>query len=138
MNEFDLIKKYFTDKFASITDNNSANVPLGIGDDCALMTNDSSCYTAISTDTFLEGTHFFKDTDPFSLGFKSLAVNLSDLAAMGAKPIGFTLALTLPNNDSNFLERFSLGMYLLAKRWNCPLIGGDTTRTEVRLLQPYA
>src|SRR5574344_1133655 len=98
MDEFELIKKFFANF------DKGEHIKLGIGDDCALLTCPSDSYLAVSTDTFLEGTHFFKDTDPKAIGYKSLAVNLSDLAAMGADPVGFTLALTLPKYDDEFLH----------------------------------
>ena len=122
MNEFDLIKKYFSSFSAGF------NIEEGIGDDCALVNIPKGETLAISTDTLVENIHFFKDVDPYSLGFKSLAVNISDLAAMGAKPLGFTLALTLPDINENFLEKFSKGLLDLAKIENIPLIGGDTTK----------
>lgn len=122
MNEFDLIKKYFSglDK--------GNDIALGIGDDCALLNCSSDYYLAISTDTFVEGTHFFKNTDPVAIGHKALAVNLSDLAAMGAIPVGFSLALTLPFYDDIFLKGFSDGLKSLATKFKVPLIGGDTTK----------
>lgn len=85
---------------------------------------------AISTDLLVEGRHFFSDVDPAALGHKSLAVNLSDLAAMGAEPAGFVLGLALPRIDHDFLAAFAQGMYALADRHACPLIGGDTTRGQ--------
>ncbi|MGN1392499.1 MAG: thiamine-phosphate kinase [Succinivibrionaceae bacterium] len=131
MDEFSIIKKYFMDDYND--SNDTKEVVLGIGDDCALLQQQNDKYIAISTDTFLEGTHFFKGTDPMSIGYKSLAVNLSDLAAMGAKPIGFTLALTIPDSSENFLERFSKGLKFLAKKFNCKLIGGDTTKGNLSI-----
>jgi thiamine-monophosphate kinase len=76
----------------------------------------------------VEGRHFFAGANPEWLGHKALAVNLSDLAAMGAKPIGFTLALALPNANATWLAQFSQGLFRLAQQWQCPLIGGDTTQ----------
>jgi thiamine-monophosphate kinase len=122
MDEFELIKKFFANF------DKGEHIKLGIGDDCALLTCPSDSYLAVSTDTFLEGTHFFKDTDPKAIGYKSLAVNLSDLAAMGADPVGFTLALTLPKYDDEFLHSFCEGLFSLARSFNVPLVGGDTTR----------
>ena len=83
---------------------------------------------AVSTDSFLEGHHFFAGTPAEAIGYKALAVNLSDLAAMGAEPIGFTLALTLPKADAQFLAGFAAGLKMAAERYLIPLIGGDTTR----------
>jgi thiamine-monophosphate kinase len=122
MNEFDLIEKYFK------RDIDSSLIELGIGDDCSLLNIPNEKSLAVSTDTLVENIHFEKDVDPFRLGFKSLAVNLSDLAAMGAKPLGFTLALTIPTKDEQFLKGFSEGIFALANKESIPLIGGDTTK----------
>jgi len=119
--EFDLIRRHF-----------SRPAPpgvLGVGDDCALLPTGPGAM-AISTDLLVEGRHFFSDVDPAALGHKSLAVNLSDLAAMGAQPAGFVLGLALPRIDHDFLAGFARGMYALADRHACPLIGGDTTRGQ--------
>ena len=134
MNEFDLIKKYFCDWDISGTGGIGGDaiaapqVSLGIGDDCALLHIPEGMHLAVSTDTFSEGTHFFKGTSPEAIGYKALAVNLSDLAAMGADPLGFTLALSLPDDDPVFLAGFSQGMHSLASKWHIPLVGGDTVR----------
>lgn len=127
LGEFEVIQKYFTRHQA----NQSSPLILGVGDDCALLEppKDGSVL-AITTDMLVENRHFFENVDPESLGHKALAVNLSDLAAMGAKPVGFTLSLALPNSistNSNWLEKFSRGMYELADAHECLLIGGDTT-----------
>lgn len=105
-----------------------AAISLGIGDDCALLAPLSGERLAVSTDMLIAGRHFFEGTDPHSIGHKALAVNLSDLAAMGAQPLGFTLALAMPDQSPSFLEAFSSGLFELASRFDCPLIGGDTTR----------
>ncbi len=118
--EFDLITKYFT---RPVT-----RAALGVGDDCALIRVAEGCELAISTDTLVSGTHFFADADPFKLGHKALAVNLSDLAAMGAAPRYVTLALTLPAVDHAWLAAFSRGFFTLADATGVELIGGDTTR----------
>ncbi len=118
--EFDLIAKYFTRP--------AKNAALGVGDDCALVNVTRGCELAISTDTLLSGVHFFADADPFKLGHKALAANLSDLAAMGAIPRYVTLALTLPSIDATWLEAFSRGFFALANAAGVELIGGDTTR----------
>lgn len=123
--EFDLIAKYFTRPVK--------HVSLGIGDDCALLLPTPGTKIAISTDMLVSGTHFFPDTDPRQLGHKSLAVNLSDLAAMGAKPLAFTLALSLPKADEAWLKPFSEGMFALADLHRCELIGGDTTRGPLNI-----
>jgi thiamine-monophosphate kinase len=103
-------------------------VLLGIGDDCALLQPDPAQSLAVTSDMLVEGRHFFANANPEWLGHKALAVNLSDLAAMGAKPVGFTLALALPHADSTWLTQFSQGLFRLAQQWQCPLIGGDTTQ----------
>ena len=124
LSEFDLIKQYFQRPDRPP----SARVALGIGDDCALLAPTPGLQTAISTDMLVEGRHFFAGEDPFRLGHKSLAVNLSDLAAMGARPVGFTLALALPQADRAWLAGFSQGLFALADLHGCELIGGDTTK----------
>lgn len=121
--EFSLIEHFFTD----LTDARD-DVILGIGDDCALLQCPSDHVMAVSIDTLVEGIHFFKDVDPESLGHKSLAVGLSDLAAMGAKPTWFTLALTLPDSNETWLKAFSKGLASLAKQHGIQLVGGDTTK----------
>ena len=112
ISEFELIKKYFT------SNDRGEGISLGIGDDCALISIPSEYELAITTDTQNEGIHFFKNTSPFLLGYKSLLVNISDLAAMGAKPYCFTLSINLPDADENFLEEFSRGLYSLASKLN--------------------
>ena len=121
LTEFDLIKQYFQRSRAG-------RATLGIGDDCALLTPTPGMLTAISSDMLVEGRHFFAGADPRMLGHKCLAVNLSDLAAMGARPVGFTLALALPEADPAWLAEFSAGLFALADAFDCELIGGDTTR----------
>ena len=119
MGEFDLIARYFTRP--------TTRAVLGVGDDCALLQPSPGMQLAISTDMLVEGRHFFADVDPFSLGHKALAVNLSDLAACGATPLAFTLALALPQVDAAWLEPFSRGLLALADAHGCELVGGDTT-----------
>ncbi len=121
--EFSLIEQYFSSLTAERED-----VTLGIGDDCALLQCPQGKELAVSIDTLVEGVHFFADVDPHALGFKALAVNLSDLAAMGAAPAWFTLALTLPENNPAWLEGFSSGLATAAKASSIQLVGGDTTR----------
>jgi thiamine-monophosphate kinase len=111
--EFSLIEKYFKDLTSQRDD-----VFLGIGDDCALLTCQEGQAVAVSIDTLVEGVHFFADVDPTTLGHKSLAVGLSDLAAMGAKPAWFTLALTLPDVNEDWLQGFSQGLADLAKQFD--------------------
>lgn len=121
--EFSLIETYFTDITPQRDD-----VTLGIGDDCALLRCPDDHVVAVSIDTLVEGVHFFADVDPENLGHKSLAVGLSDLAAMGAKPAWFTLALSLPEHNEAWLKAFSQGLAKLAMQHNIQLVGGDTTR----------
>ena len=128
MSEFELIEQYF---FAQQPV--ASHIPLGIGDDCALMTARSGMQLAISTDMLVEGRHFFAGANAELLGHKALAVNLSDLEAMGAEPRGLTLALALPNADAAWLQGFSTGLFALAKQFNCTLIGGDTTRGPLNI-----
>ncbi|MBX6393022.1 MAG: thiamine-phosphate kinase, partial [Burkholderiales bacterium] len=116
--EFALIRRHFTRP--------ASKALLGVGDDCALSRTDQAL--AITTDMLVSGTHFLPDTDPRALGHKALAVNLSDLAAMGAEPLWFTLALALPAVDDAWLSAFAEGMYALADQHGIELIGGDTTR----------
>lgn len=125
MSEFDLIRRHFNRP--------APNALLGIGDDAALFQVSAGSVTAISTDMLVGGTHFFPDTDPFWLGHKTLAVNLSDLAAMGAVPRWATLAIALPQADDVWLERFSAGFFALAQQHGVDLIGGDTTRGPLNL-----
>jgi len=126
LSEFDLIKQYFTRT-------RPGRAVLGIGDDCALLAPTPGMQTAISADTLVEGRHFFPGADPRKLGHKSLAVNLSDLAAMGAKPVAFTLSLALPEADRQWLAGFSAGLFALADAFDCELIGGDTTRGPLNI-----
>lgn len=119
MGEFDLIARYFKRPVR--------RAALGVGDDCALLLPRPGTQIAISTDMLVAGRHFFADTDPCRLGHKSLAVNLSDLAACGAKPLAFTLALSLPGVDAPWLAAFAHGLLALADVHGCELIGGDTT-----------
>ena len=134
MTEFELIKQYFAlpaqqaARFKAPLQATVHSVYLGIGDDCALLQGQGISQLAISTDMLIEGRHFFRGCNPYDIAYKSLAVNLSDLAAMGARPVAFTLALALPEADSGFLEAFSKGLFDLANEHHCALIGGDTTR----------
>jgi thiamine-monophosphate kinase len=114
--EFELIRRYFV-RGASV-----------IGDDCALVAAPTGLALAVTTDMLAEGTHFLTGTDPRRLGHKALAVNLSDLAAMGADPRWFLLALALPEADEPWLEAFAAGMFALADAQRIELVGGDTTR----------
>lgn len=126
MGEFELIRRYFERGPAR-------RVELGIGDDCALLAPAPGCRFAVSTDMLVAGRHFYDDVSPEALGHKTLAVNLSDLAAMGAEPRAFTLALALPSADETWLAAFARGLFALADRHGCELIGGDTTRGPLTL-----
>jgi thiamine-monophosphate kinase len=127
MGEFDLIRRYFQHPLRP------AGVALGNGDDCALLTPAAGQTLAVSTDMLVQGRHFFPDVDPEALGHKALAVNLSDLAAMGAEPLAFTLALSLPAVDERWLAGFSKGLLALADAHGCALVGGDTTAGPLNL-----
>ena len=125
MGEFDLIARYFTRPVHRAT--------LGVGDDCALLAPAPGMQLAVSSDMLVEGRHFFAGTDPERLGHKALAVNLSDLAACGARPLAFTLALALPQVDAAWLEGFSRGLLQLADAHGCELVGGDTTQGPLNI-----
>jgi thiamine-monophosphate kinase len=127
LGEFDLIQRFFKTQSELMLATIPGSVKLGIGDDCALLKTDSTEELAITSDMLVSGRHFFPDANPEWLGWKALAVNLSDLAAMGARPLGFTLALALPETNSVWLEAFSKGLFAIANQFACPLIGGDTT-----------
>ena len=127
LSEFDLIQRFFKTQSELMLAKNPGQVRLGIGDDCALLKVDPTEEIAITSDMLVSGRHFFEDANPEWLGWKALAVNLSDLAAMGAKPLGFTLALALPNPNPSWLEAFSRGLFAITNEYDCPLIGGDTT-----------
>lgn len=129
MGEFELIRRHFQRAPGA----EGGAVVLGIGDDCALLQPRPGHQLAISSDMLVEGRHFFPDVDPEALGHKALAVNLSDLAAMGAQPLGFTLALALPHADTGWLDKFARGLFALADAHACPLVGGDTTRGPLNL-----
>lgn len=118
--EFDIIRRYF--------DRPPKRALIGVGDDCALLRPDAGLDLAVTTDMLVEGRHFFPGADPRALGHKALAVNLSDLAAMGATPRWTTLALALPALDEAWLGAFSEGFFALAERHGVDLVGGDTTR----------
>ena len=153
MGEFDLIERYFkrpervaaraqlrASGLASAAGGSgvswvpsSSGVALGIGDDCALLQPSPGTQLAISSDMLVEGRHFLSTVDPAALGHKALAVNLSDLAACGAKPLAFTLALALPHADETWLAPFSRGLLALADEHGCELIGGDTTRGPLNI-----
>ena len=125
MGEFDLIARFFKRP--------AQRQPLGVGDDCALLAPAPGTQLAVSSDMLVEGRHFLPGADPRRLGHKCLAVNLSDLAACGARPLAFTLALALPEADEAWLAPFSEGLLALADAHGCELVGGDTTRGPLNL-----
>lgn len=124
MAEFELIAKYFT---------RPAQADLGVGDDAALIRVRPGYQLAISADMSVAGTHFFADIDPFAIGWKSMAVNVSDMAAMGAEPRWATLSIALPQIDDAWLQRFSAGLFACADAFGVSLIGGDTTRGPLNI-----
>lgn len=130
MGEFELIRNFFA---AAPCAQAGEGVALGIGDDCALLTVPAGEQLAISTDTLVAGVHFPAVCDPFLLGQRALAVSASDLAAMGATPLAFTLALTLPDVEAHWLEAFARGLNQMAQGCSLRLIGGDTTRGPLSL-----
>jgi len=125
LSEFELIRRWFSRP--------TPGTLLGGGDDCALLRPTEGEALAVTTDMLVEGIHFSPGDDPRALGHKTLAVNLSDLAAMGARPRWFTLALAMPRADAAWLEQFSDGLYGLAERFAFDLVGGDTTRGPLTL-----
>ncbi|WP_280153163.1 thiamine-phosphate kinase [Piscinibacter sp. XHJ-5] len=125
LGEFDLIARYFTREVR--------RAALGVGDDCALLAPTAGMQLATSSDMLVEGRHFLSTVAPERLGHKALAVNLSDLAACGARPLGFTLALALPRVDEVFLDGFARGLLRLADAHDCELIGGDTTQGPLNI-----
>ena len=125
MQEFDLIRRFFTRP--------TPGTILGVGDDAALLQVNEGMELVVSSDMLVSGTHFFPDADPFFLGHKTLAVNLSDMAAMGAQPRWATLALSLPEVNETWLEKFSAGFFSLAQQYGVELVGGDTTRGPLNL-----
>ncbi len=125
MSEFDLIKKYFTKP--------TRHTSLGVGDDSALVRVAEGYELAISTDMLVSGTHFFADAAPHDIGWKALAVNVSDMAAMGAQPKWATLAIALPEVNESWLAEFSSGFFACADAFNVDLVGGDTTRGPLNI-----
>ena len=125
MGEFELIRRYFQRP--------TPRAALGVGDDCALLQADAGHQIALSCDMLVVGRHFLPNVDPRTLGHKALAVNLSDLAACGARPRAFLLALALPRADAAWLQAFSQGLLALADAQGCELIGGDTTQGPLNI-----
>src|ERR1700682_318187 len=130
ISEFDVIRRYF--------DRAPNSALLGVGDDCAILRPNAGLELAVTTDMLVEGRHFTPRADPRALGHKSLAVNLSDLAAMGAAPRWALLAIGMPSVDEAWLERFSAGLFALAERFGVELVGGDTSRATSRIISVVA
>lgn len=126
LSEFDLIARYFSPP--------ATQGVVGVGDDCGILPVRPGFQLAVSTDTLIEGRHFFAGTDPAAIGHKALAVNLSDLAAVGAQPRACLLSLSLPQVDEPWLQAFSQGFLDLSKANDCQLIGGDTTRSHDKIM----
>ena len=122
LDEFSVIREYFQRRVSSDV--------LGVGDDAARLPMPPNTELVVCKDLLIEGRHFFSEVNPETLGHKALAVNLSDLAAMGAEPMGFLLGLGLRQAQPQWLSGFSQGLLRLAQQWNCPLLGGDTVRVE--------
>lgn len=122
--EFNVIEKFFK---------KNTDVPLGIGDDAALIEKDKDHFWAITQDTLNVNTHFLKNTNPINLGWKSLAVNVSDMFAMGAKPKYAFLSIALDIVENDWLKQFSQGLFKCAKEYGVQLIGGDTTRGKLSI-----
>lgn len=125
LGEFELIARYFTRP--------TPRAVLGVGDDCALLAPRPGMHLAVSTDLLVEGRHFLSTVAPRRLGHKALAVNLSDLAACGAQPLAFTLALSLPRADEAFVAPLAEGLFALAQAHGIELVGGDTTAGPLTL-----
>ncbi|WP_231969370.1 AIR synthase related protein [Polynucleobacter necessarius] len=125
--EFDLIERFFKAGAQFLCTRSNQTITLGIGDDCAILKPQNNEEIAVTSDMLVEGRHFFANANPELLGHKALAVNLSDLAAIGAKPLAFTLAIALPKVNEAWLKAFSKDLFSISEQYFCPLIGGDTT-----------
>jgi thiamine-monophosphate kinase len=125
LSEFELIRRYFTHR--------ARGAVLGVGDDAAIVRARPGSELVVTADMLVEGRHFGSGADPEKLGHKALAVNLSDIAAMGARPLWTTLALALPRADARWLAAFSRGFMRLARRHGVDLVGGDTTRGPLNI-----
>lgn len=125
--EFELIERYFRQEAGAL------GVAMGIGDDCALLNVPDGQQLAVSMDTLVGGIHFPKNADPELIAERALRVNLSDLAAMGAEPLWFTLGLTLPKANAQWVKGFSQGLFRVANEYNIALVGGDTTRGNLSI-----
>jgi thiamine-monophosphate kinase len=128
LSEFELIQRYFAHIVPSLQ-----NISLGVGDDAALIHIDDNCELALSIDTQQTHTHFPEHAAPQDIAQRAFRCAISDLAAMGARPLCFTLALSLPEADEHWLENFSAGLTQVAQEFSCPLVGGDTTRGSLSI-----
>lgn len=133
LTESDIISRYFQREGLRADPKLHKNVPLGIGDDCALLNVPRGKQLAVSMDVLVEGVHFPKAADPAKVAYRALAVNLSDLAAMGAEPLCFTLGLTMPKAEEDWLEKFSGGLRECAQQYNCPLAGGNLAKGPLQV-----
>lgn len=145
MAEFDIIERYFNFNYDfghhsspdssenSTKKSNKPRVIKGIGDDCAIFDIPEKYHLVTSTDTLVDGVHFFSDLSPELIAYKALAANVSDLAAMGAKPVAFTLSISLPEINESWLEGFSQGLKKASKAFKVPLVGGDTTQGPLNI-----
>ena len=128
MNEFEIIRRYFESKDLPVS------VKLGVGDDGAIIHNDPGKNLVIATDTLVSGIHFPANSSPCDIGYRSVVVNVSDIAAMGGKPEWMTLALSLSETNSEWLRDFSKGLFLAADEYSLHLIGGDLTKAEQNII----
>lgn len=128
MGEFEVIQRYFAE-----SGRHRSDTLIGVGDDGAVLQLRDGYDLVVTTDTMVAGTHFFPDVDPRSLGHKLVAVNISDLAAMGAEPAWLSLAMTLPKVDNDWIKAFAAAFSETADYYNCQLVGGDTTRGPLTL-----
>ena len=128
MNEFEIIRRYFESK------NLPVSVKLGVGDDGAIIHNDPAKNLVVATDTLVSGVHFPTDSSPCDIGYRSVIVNVSDIAAMGGKPEWMTLALSLSETNPEWLKGFSKGLFLAADEYSLHLIGGDLTKAEQNII----
>ena len=128
MNEFEIIRRYFESKDLPVS------VKLGVGDDGAIIHNDPGKNLVVATDTLVSGIHFPADSSPCDIGYRSVIVNVSDIAAMGGKPEWMTLALSLSETNPEWLKGFSKGLFLAADEYSLHLIGGDLTKAEQNII----
>ena len=128
MNEFEIIRRYFESK------NLPVSVKLGVGDDGAIIHNDPAKNLVVATDTLVSGVHFPADSSPCDIGYRSVVVNVSDIAAMGGKPEWMTLALSLRETNPEWLKGFSKGLFLASDEYSLNLIGGDLTKAEQNII----